>query len=223
MSMSSSNNQHRLRRGNSTSYQAKWINLKNVLDANAEALELADTERRKIVDVAHQVHGKIARTINDINDVIREHAGSEWILSDDGQPIIPLGCALQHNQQLLPDADNVALGVKYMSIIISGCMKTIENLLQEMDDMQLQIERRTLIGLDDITGNDRPLGLSGIRHVYPTDPDNTTVELERGSGTSVPLFDDPVPSYTALGSPSSSSSILNALLHTPRFSNPRLS
>lgn len=214
--MSTSMNNSRTRRGDATSYKIKWGNLQNLQAANEEALRIAADERRKIVDVANQVQSKIDRMIQDINTIMLEHAGSEWILTQDGSLVVPNGCALQHNQQLLPDADNVSVGIHFLRDIIDSYSRTVESLVQEIDDLQLSIEQRSIIGLDNLTGTARPLGLSGNM--------TTRVAAEVGSGgidptRSVPARSVPIespPVYMATGTSS-------AGFYTPRFTNPDLS
>lgn len=219
--MSTSANSLRNRRGDNTSYKEKWINLQNLRLANGEALTIAADERRKIVDVANQVQGKIERMIQDINSIILTQAGSEWILTQEGSTVVPYGCTLQHNQQLLPDVDNVSVGIHYLKDIIEAYSRTVESLVQEIDDLQLSIEQTSIIGLDNLTGVARPLGLSG----------NTTTRVveetarhgarpTRASSSRIDPVESP-PTYAASGELPIEVSTSGG--YTPRFSNLGLS
>lgn len=216
-------NSARTRRGDATSYKAKWVNLTNLRDANEESLSFADAERRKMVDIANQVQSETERTINSINDVLTENAGSEWILKIDGTPLIPNDCMLQHNRKLLPDVKNVSTGVKYMADIISACMSTIESLISEMEDMQVSVEHRSIIGLNNLTDVEEPLGLIGhestnqISHSMATVPSSGRTNDE-SSGISETL-----PTYESTGSLPINTSHSSIVGYTPRFSSTRLS
>lgn len=221
--MSTSSNPERNRRGNDTSFRAKWINLRNIQLANGEALNIAIDERRKIVDVANQVQSKVERMIQDINTIILSQAGSEWILTQEGNVVVPYGCTLQHNQQLLPDVDNVSVGINYLKDIIDAYARTVENLVREIDDLQLSIEQTSIIGLDNLTGVTRPLGLSGnIATRLADEIGRSNVGMSHTSSTRIDPIEDP-PTYVASGEALVGVSTSSNVNFTPRFTDLRLS
>lgn len=216
-------NSARTRRGEATSYKAKWVNLSNLRDANEESLSFADAERRKMIDIANQVQSETERTINCINNVLVENAGSEWILNTDGESVIPQNCRLQHNRKLLPDVKNVSIGVQYMSEIITACMSTIESLISEMEDLQISVERRSIIGLNNLTDIEEPLGLVGrvIGNSIANNATATTSGERVGEDNS--SVSEILPAYEATGSLPMSPAHSGIANYTPRFSNIRLS
>lgn len=214
------------RRTDSSSYKAKYENLRAVRVLTDGALDRVEQQRNLIVIAGNQAQTSVTASLHRINSLLNIPRNTQWVADEDGHMLVHESTAIQHNQTLVADAKNVELGIKLLGDVISGYDRALEFLLEHIEELSDAMHDRSMIGHQDLTDIEEPLGLRNADQPPIYEPPPPTFD---GASSSSGISSAHVPSPTAHSviPINSSASVFSAFgtvsfpatAHTPLFVN----